>query len=72
MRVSTSDNAAALRAIGGDLDARVVDGEIVLPALSGERIAALNRRLVERHLDVYEIRAVRNDLETIFLDLVRE
>jgi len=72
VRLSTSDNAAALRAIDGDLDAQVVDGEIVLPALSGERIAALNRRLVERHVDVYEIRAVRNDLESIFLDLVRE
>src|SRR5829696_2449974 len=35
VRLSTSDNAAALRAIDGDLDAQVLDGEIVLPALSG-------------------------------------
>ena len=47
-------------------------GEIVLPALTNERIAALNRQLTARNLDVYEIRTVRNDLETIFLNLVRE
>ena len=47
-------------------------GEIVLPALTNDRIAALNRQLTARNLDVYEIRTVRNDLETIFLNLVRE
>ncbi|HEX8154468.1 MAG TPA: ABC transporter ATP-binding protein [Thermoanaerobaculia bacterium] len=73
VRVSTSDNAAALRAIAsGDIDAQIVDGEIVLPALSNERIAAINRQLMTRNLDVYEIRTVRNDLETIFLNLVSE
>ena len=70
VRIATSDNAAALQTIGGE--ARLVDGEIVLPALTSERIAALNRQLIARDLDVYEIRTVRNDLETIFLDLVRE
>jgi hypothetical protein len=62
-----------MRTIAGEgIAARVVDGEIVLPALTGERIAALNRRLTARNLDVYERRTVRNDLETIFLNLVRE
>lgn len=74
VRVSTSDNDAAARAIAeeGVVDVRVDDGEVVLPALSGERIAAINRRLNAQNLDVYEIRSVRNDLETIFLDLVSE
>ncbi|HUR79679.1 MAG TPA: ATP-binding cassette domain-containing protein [Thermoanaerobaculia bacterium] len=73
VRVSTSDNAAAMRAIGEQgIDARLLDDEIVLPALPGERIAAINRQMIARDLDVYEIRTVRNDLETIFLDLVRE
>jgi ABC-2 type transport system ATP-binding protein len=73
VRVSTSDNAAAMQAISEDgVAAQLVDGEVVLPALTGERIAALNRRLIARALDVYEIRTVRNDLETIFLNLVRE
>ena len=73
VRVSTSDNAAALQAIAGEgIDARIVEEEIVLPALTSDRIAAINRRLTARNLDVYEIRTVRNDLETIFLNLVRE
>ncbi len=73
VRVSTSDNAEAARAIAEEgIAARLADGEVVLPALTGERIAAINRRLTARNLDVYEIRAVRNDLETIFLDLVQE
>jgi lantibiotic transport system ATP-binding protein len=73
VRVSTSDNIAAMQTIGeAGIDARLIDDEIVLPPLSGERIAALNRRLTARELDVYELRTVRNDLETIFLNMVRE
>ena len=73
IRVSTNDNAEAIRVIAQDgIEARLVDGEVVLPALTPERIAALNRTLTARDLDVYEIRTVRNDLETIFLNLVRE
>jgi ABC-type multidrug transport system ATPase subunit len=73
VRVSTSNNAAAMRTIAEqDIAVRLEDGEIVLPALTGERIAALNRRLIASDVDVYEIRTVRNDLETIFLNLVRE
>jgi lantibiotic transport system ATP-binding protein len=73
VRVSTSDNARAIRTITEEgIEARLVEEEIVLPALTGQRIAALNRRLTARDLDVYEIRTVRNDLETIFLNLVRE
>ena len=73
VRVSTSDNAEAVRMMEQQgIVASVVEGEIVLPALTGERIAHLNRQLTARNLDVYELRTVRNDLETIFLDLVRE
>jgi len=73
VRVSTNDNAEAVRAIASaGIEARMVDGEVVLPALTPERIAALNRTLMTRNLDVYEIRTVRNDLESIFLNLVSE
>ena len=74
VRVSTSDNALALQTIAQQgIAAQMDEGEIVLPALPGERIAALNRQLTTtRNLDVYEIRSVRNDLETIFLNLVSE
>jgi len=73
VRVSTSDNAAALQALGEEgIEGRLVEGEIVLPALTAPRVAALNRQLTARNLDVYELRTVRNDLETIFLNLVGE
>jgi ABC-2 type transport system ATP-binding protein len=73
VRVSTSDNIAAMQTIGeAGIDAQLIDDEIVLPPLSGDRIAALNRRLTARELDVYELRTVRNDLETIFLNMVKE
>ena len=70
VRIATSDNAAAASVIGDA--ATLIDGALVLPALTNEHIAAINRQLLARDLDVYEIRPVRNDLETIFLDLVRE
>jgi ABC-2 type transport system ATP-binding protein len=71
VRIRTSDNAEALKTMDeAQITARLEDGEIVLPPLPGERVAALNRQLNARNLDVYEIRTVRNDLESIFLDLV--
>ena len=73
VRVSTSDNDAALRAIAGSgVATRIEEGEIVLPPLPPQEIAAINRALTARNLDVFEIRAVRNDLESIFLNLMKE
>ncbi|HEX7832439.1 MAG TPA: ABC transporter ATP-binding protein [Thermoanaerobaculia bacterium] len=70
VRVCTNDNDEALQAIVAEgIPAQLSDGGVILPALSNARIAALNRQLTSRNLDIYEIRAVRADLETIFLDL---
>jgi ABC-type multidrug transport system ATPase subunit len=71
VRISTSDNTAALRTLSG-IAARIEDAEIVFPALPAGRIAAINRQLIAADIDVYEIRSVRNDLESIFLNLVSE
>ncbi|HKS21491.1 MAG TPA: ATP-binding cassette domain-containing protein [Thermoanaerobaculia bacterium] len=72
-RVSTADNDKALSVFdAAGVPARIDDGDIVLPPLDGARIAELNRELVARDVDVYEIRQVRNDLETIFLDLLND
>ena len=73
VRISTSSNEAALRAIhGAGIPAELEDGDVVLPPLPHTLIAAVNRQLNARNLDVYEIRPVRNDLETIFLNLMKE
>lgn len=46
------------------------NGKIVLPSLGRETIAALNRQLVASDVLVYEISIVKNDLESIFIDLI--
>jgi ABC-type multidrug transport system ATPase subunit len=51
--------------------ASIRNGKIVLPATSSEAIASLNRQLVLDGVDVCEIDVVRNDLEAIFMNLVR-
>ena len=71
VRLATSDNAAALRVIEKvPIEARLGEDEVLLPPLEKEAIAALNRQLTAQGLDVYEIRPLHNDLETIFLNLV--
>jgi lantibiotic transport system ATP-binding protein len=71
--VSTNDNAAAMRAIAAFIpDASAANGKIVFAVRSSAHIARINRVLVESGLDVHEISPVKNDLETIFMDLVAE
>jgi lantibiotic transport system ATP-binding protein len=48
------------------------NGRCILPALPKERIAQINRQLVDRGVDVYELSVVKNDLEKIFIDLINE
>ena len=70
--LSTSDDRRALQIISDvGLSARVLDGRITMEAMSKERIGALNRCLIERGVDVDSIGTVDNDLEAIFLDLVK-
>jgi len=73
IRLATNDDEAALKIVAAhEPAARIADGTIVVPPMSDARIARINRLLVEGGLDVHEIRAVRNDLETIFMGLVGE
>jgi ABC-type multidrug transport system ATPase subunit len=73
IRVGTSDDETALKIVAEHVpDARIADGTIEVPAMSNRDIAHLNRLLVEHGCEVHEIRAVRNDLETIFMGLVGE
>lgn len=52
------------------VEAIYTDGYIRLPAMTKAEIATMNRRLVSAGVDVYAIRPVKNDLESIFIDLV--
>ncbi len=48
------------------------DGKFNMPALPKEQIARINRELVDGGVEVFEISVIKNDLETIFIDMVRD
>jgi ABC-type multidrug transport system ATPase subunit len=67
----TNDDPRALRIVSETIPcARLTDGGIMLPAMSSERIASINRRLVEQGVDVHALGAGADHLETLFMDLV--
>lgn len=51
--------------------ARRENGQIILNGPGKQAIAAINRGLVGMGIDIYQIAASRNDLESIFIDLVK-
>ena len=69
----TSNDAKAAQIINGfSLSPRIEAGRIAVPLLDKERIAAINQRLVENGIDVYQISKIENDLERIFFDVIAE
>ena len=55
-----------------NLDASFKDGKFIMPALPKELIARINRELVEGGVEIFEISVIKNDLETIFIDMVSD
>lgn len=45
--------------------------QLHMPVLERELIASINKQLVEEDIQVYQISIVKNDLESIFIDLVK-
>jgi len=69
--LETGDPGAAMRMLLDDqMEAIFSDGHIRLPAMTKTEIAAMNRKLVSAGIEVYALRPVKNDLESIFIDLV--
>ena len=69
----TSNDAKAAQIINElNLSPRIEAGRIAVPLLDKERIAAINQRLVENGIDVYQISKIENDLERIFFDVIAE
>mgnify|MGYP006322542133 FL=1 len=67
----TGDRDATLRVLAAaGVTADAQDDGIAIPPLPRERVAAINRALVAAGVEVYEIGLERNDLESIFMDLV--
>ena len=69
----TSNDAKAAQIINEfNHSPRIETGRIAVPLLDKERIAAINQRLVENGIDVYQISKIENDLERIFFDVIAE
>jgi lantibiotic transport system ATP-binding protein len=69
--LETSDNTKTAQIVlGNDLNSRIENGKIILPAISRQQVAKINRELVNIGIDVYEIKPVSNDLESIFMVFV--
>jgi lantibiotic transport system ATP-binding protein len=67
----TSDEARTRAVfVRNEIAAELKDGKFNLPAMPREQIAKLNRELVAEGVEVFEIGIIRNDLETIFIDMV--
>lgn len=70
--LDTTNNAAALELLAARNVPVVADtGRIQLPPLPVAAIAELNSHLVQRGIGVFGIQPVKNDLETIFMDLIQ-
>lgn len=69
----TSNDAKAAQIIeASGLSLRSDSGRIAISLLDNEKIAAINQRLVQNDIDVYQISKVENDLERIFFDVIAE
>jgi ABC-type multidrug transport system ATPase subunit len=65
-----SEKTAAILLTNG-LAPALANEQIIIPLVAKEMIASLNRQLVEGGIKVYQISIVKHDLESIFIDLVK-
>ena len=56
--------------LNNNITARVDNEKIVMPVIPKDALASVNRQLVQAGVDVYEISTVKNDLESIFINLI--
>jgi lantibiotic transport system ATP-binding protein len=69
--IETNNTGLALQIISrNNLLATIRDDKAFLPMASKEQIAKINLDLVENGIEVYQISTIKNDLETIFMDLI--
>lgn len=68
IRIDTSDNATASKLLA-EHRAELTNGGLVLPFSEKEVTAAINRKLVAHHIEVYLLQPQQNDLEQLFIDI---
>lgn len=68
----TSDIEKTIRVLlDHQLAGEVQNGKIKLPVIDKPTIARVNQLLVQSGVSVYEIGIIKNDLETIFMDIIK-
>ncbi len=73
IRFGTSDNQNALRVFERNkVAARLEPDCITTPLMAHEAIARINEQLVLSGIAVYQISTVKNDLEQIFFDVIKD
>lgn len=71
LNIITSDNAQALKILKPVFSAvQLHDDKLTLPALPNNEVGQLSRLLIQNNLDVYHLATEKNDLESIFMELV--
>ncbi len=71
MVFETNNNIQTMQIIrGNDLAPQVADGKVIIPAVSKNITAKIIQQLVNNGVEVYEAGIIKNDLETIFMDLI--
>jgi ABC-2 type transport system ATP-binding protein len=53
------------------IEARIEKNRVMIPVLPRQSIARINAQLVQEGIDVYEISTEKNDLESVFIELVK-
>lgn len=72
LKLSTNDNVRALQILQSTYsEAQQQNGKLALPPLTNAQIAELNRKLLQNGLDVHHLAIEQNDLESIFMELVK-
>lgn len=71
IRFDTNDvNKTAQIIISNGTTPLIVNGHITIPLIDNEGIAGLVKQLVIAGVDIYQISTIKNDLESIFIDLI--
>jgi lantibiotic transport system ATP-binding protein len=54
-----------------NIKANLYNGQLIVPVAAKELVPRLNEQFVKEQIDVYRIKTVNNDLESIFIDLTK-
>lgn len=69
----TNDDSITLQLINEfGVISRLESGKVAIPLLEKETVAAINQKLVQNNIEVYQISKIENDLEQIFFDVIGE